>query len=498
MKTQNSLELARYFHAQGLSTIPCHAQSKDPATGWKRFQYRPPETRELTQLFSEPNYNVGIVAGEASDRLLVVDIDSHHNVDRILKELHHPETWIVQTARGAHVYLRTPSTAKSASMDGIDLQAQGKYVLAPKSLHPTGVRYAWLHHPKRIAEIDSMELWPGLVLKPAEMRPDYVPMRAWQLLTGKASTWGHKAGQKPDYSTSAREWAALCSLANAGFDFERVLGLFEKHATAQGHFKHKIAPRGAQIAREWLAEDYKRAVEFVQTHQRPEQKTAHALRSWAMGRIWTGRTGAYDRAVYLAHVQIATQCGQLTFSGGARTLAELSGISKNTVCKANKRLVKAKLIRKVKNATVSLPVVWQLLLPLEEGLNLYTIPTPYVSKCTSFTHHDIFSWGALSKTGALIWEFLQDERLHSTGEIVRGTGRTAKTVRKLLEKMRQLGMVTFEIVHNRAGHAWGAVRGVNLDKVAEQLGVRGRADRKRDQHKRERSIHRRALLQGRA
>jgi hypothetical protein len=59
-----------------------------------------------------------------------------------------PATVEAITARGRHVYFRTPEGAAvrntaSKIAPGLDTRGDGGYVLAPPSIHPSGKRYAW-------------------------------------------------------------------------------------------------------------------------------------------------------------------------------------------------------------------------------------------------------------------------------------------------------------------------------------------------------------------
>src|SRR5262249_33015730 len=51
------------------------------------------------------------------------------------------------TARGRHIYFKMPATdlrnSASKLAPGIDVRANGGYVLAPPNMHPTGRPYAW-------------------------------------------------------------------------------------------------------------------------------------------------------------------------------------------------------------------------------------------------------------------------------------------------------------------------------------------------------------------
>ncbi len=99
-----------------------------------------------------PEANVGLVTGLESG-LLVLDIDADTDgLESIesLEEIHGdlPTTWAVRTGGGGmHLFFTHPggSVAGSAGKiaSGLDIRADGGYVVAPPSLHVSGNRYLW-------------------------------------------------------------------------------------------------------------------------------------------------------------------------------------------------------------------------------------------------------------------------------------------------------------------------------------------------------------------
>lgn len=93
--------------------------------------------------------NIAIVTGKVSN-LIVIDLDEKTLAHKIFSDwdaiLHH--TFVVETARGYHIYCRPksgtfPPTAKfmDSSGRGIDIKSEGGYVVAPPSIHPDGTKY---------------------------------------------------------------------------------------------------------------------------------------------------------------------------------------------------------------------------------------------------------------------------------------------------------------------------------------------------------------------
>jgi hypothetical protein len=94
-----------------------------------------------------PSSNVGIATGSG---LVVVDVDPRHDGDRTLADLvasrEMPTTPTVRTGGGGlHLYYtgEVPRVGTDALGRGVDVKAQGGYVVAPPSVHGSGGIYEW-------------------------------------------------------------------------------------------------------------------------------------------------------------------------------------------------------------------------------------------------------------------------------------------------------------------------------------------------------------------
>lgn len=99
-----------------------------------------------------PNANIGIATGLETG-IFVVDIDPKNGGNESLAELLEknrlPETLTVRTGSdGRHIFFKCNTTIKSNAGKlgkGIDIRAEGGYVVAPRSIHPNGSQYRWLN-----------------------------------------------------------------------------------------------------------------------------------------------------------------------------------------------------------------------------------------------------------------------------------------------------------------------------------------------------------------
>jgi hypothetical protein len=133
----------------------CHSATMDESTirrWWRRY----------------PNGSVAIATGSASG-LVVIDQDNPAGGAvslEILEEIHGPLPYSrrVRTPNGIHVYTAHPgagiyiASARGIAA-GIDLRADGAYVVAPPSTHISGQQYVWLDD-----EISHLEACPAWIV----------------------------------------------------------------------------------------------------------------------------------------------------------------------------------------------------------------------------------------------------------------------------------------------------------------------------------------------
>jgi len=119
-----------------------------------------------------PMANVGIATG-AESGLIVVDVDPRHGGDESLGRLEEqyglfPKTpWAWSGGNGEHIYLRHPgkphivrNIQTLGGFPGLDLKADGGYIIADPSSHVSGRRYEWKRssHPDR-RDVASAPQW---------------------------------------------------------------------------------------------------------------------------------------------------------------------------------------------------------------------------------------------------------------------------------------------------------------------------------------------------
>ena len=131
-------------NAMGLSMIRVKSCGKvpDEGKGWQQIEYRPYETISFTS-----GDNAGVITGKQSG-IIVLDVDNEEIFSQACKANNWivPETFTVRTGKGYHYYYQLPEGDKeyrnrSKKDEGWDIRANGGYVVAPGSIHPSGSVY---------------------------------------------------------------------------------------------------------------------------------------------------------------------------------------------------------------------------------------------------------------------------------------------------------------------------------------------------------------------
>lgn len=144
------------YAKRGWAVLPCKPSGKTPATqhGYKDATT---EKRVIVAAWStNVRANVAVATG-AQSGIVVLDVDPRNGGDASLAELERvhgslPATPTVGTGGGGrHFYFSAPEGALRGGVlaPGLDVKADGGYVIAPPSVHPDGGKYRWVNGPTR-------------------------------------------------------------------------------------------------------------------------------------------------------------------------------------------------------------------------------------------------------------------------------------------------------------------------------------------------------------
>lgn len=182
-------DAAMAYRDKGLSVIPLR-ENKRPVFEWREYQSRLADYLEIKDWCERmPWMGIGIVTGHIS-KIVVMDLDNME-AQEFVKRKGLPHTPIAKTSKGVHIYMKMNPDDEWSNRSfqdlGIDIRAEGGYVVAPPSRHPSGHYYMWTDwHPWNCFFSPPVE-WMYEYLQ--ESREGGLKERGWQnsLLAGVSS-----------------------------------------------------------------------------------------------------------------------------------------------------------------------------------------------------------------------------------------------------------------------------------------------------------------------
>ena len=343
---QEIYEYAHTLHQRGVNVIPLAPQSKKPLAPWSYWTRSPQSWDDVLALFpSEAEaVNIAAVTGAHSAAvnddwgyLAVIDCDSAESfkaAQALIKRAIGGETLISRTARGGHIWLRTPWPLKSARWEGGEIRAHRAYVVAPPSTHPSGVPYRWVNPDASIVRCDAP--LPNIPWQYAALSK--LPRLAAAIMRGDERVLKRYA------TRSEIDWALILSLVNAGASFTRVKACY----IASRHPKH-LDPSRRDFERRLMAE-YLRAKEqgnnadYVAAREKAER-----VKAWALSAAFAGvtpRTREVDRRVLVAHSERAMKAGKSEWHMSRRDIEQAAQVGHITASRATQRLINAGLLKR--------------------------------------------------------------------------------------------------------------------------------------------------------
>ncbi len=471
--------------------FPLKPNSKEPLDkhSWKR------ESLEDLWKIAPADANIAIKCGGKAN-LLVIDCDNKdnpqtfNNLSFYLSGLGIGTYPVIRTASqiGKHIYLKC-NNAQSGSYRNIKQDfgsgevrfGQGCYVVAPPSIVQESGIYQIIEGDLSCRpEIDFQDIQPLIsTVQVKENDCEKLLERISQY--AKWLLFGIYIERYP--SRSEHEQALILSCINSELSFDEILNLFINYP-AGGKFREKYL-KNPNHAIDYLLRSYENAKKYAENNISKGREKAIQAKTWAESRAWKGRTGSFDKTVFLAHSQLAYQSGKIQYRASCRELAEKSGMSIMGISNANKRLEKMGFIEKIKYSTNNLASIYSL-------VQTCTHPQSNdVRECITLHNHDVFRFQGLGKSGFEIWQAVQAGP-KTIKELEAITGRHRTTIKRKLEKMINIiDIRTGEIVSmvDYDGERYQAKENVDLDYIAELLGTKGMGERQKEQHIREREEH---------
>jgi hypothetical protein len=484
----SKLEAVRELYALGFNVLPLYFGSKQSAGNWKMVKAtRLPEACLDSQFVDR---NVGVLVGQTSRNLFVVDCDTNEAFNYWAEKLHNRglDKWVVSSFHGGHFwFLSEDGEVKSTYKkdqglykpeNGYQIWGRNHYVVTPPSIRTdgefSGFVYSWLRR--------EGELPP--VLKASEIEDIFPKVKVIKaLLAGRLTPLAYRAiidhSNKGYPSHSEAEFAAVMSLLRIGWGEDEIVNLFNEYQPP--HFAK------AKSDERWLMEHMIAPAKAV---VRSNQGTSiQHMYAWSRDRMWMGRTGKTDRLVFEACCERAKIEGPYRFRATVREIGELCNQSDKTVNKSIRRLVNdgiLKLLTIQKFERVREPNYFSI---PEEIQHYHSSET---TKCTipvvlssEFREHDTWHRYGLGKNALFIYEYLlgmpmfKGETAQEITSALQGTmGMKLRAVETALRRLASVGLAG----DNNGMWKANYVKLDRLDEIAERLGVFGKAQKRQEVH----------------
>lgn len=474
---------------------------------WKRLQYsrlsRNDKNYGLRNLFAG-ECNVAVMCGITSNNLFVLDCESieifHYHLQQMIdRKL---PIWAVKTARGGHIYL----CAENGEVHNIELgiltdtevKARNGYVLAPPSIHPSGVAYTWVVRQGDappivdVNDIDWLKNRQGEKVSLTYDAPSNSKTGDWSMcvvspasnLAKDTKDYLHTGGHLTEGSRNNRLFKAACDLSGNKY--------------GQGEAEHILTPIALMSG--LTNYEVQATIKSAYSRQRTPSKTTQApLRQswkyallWATQRKWDNRTAGSDRALFIALIERARVSSNENdvFRASIRELSELSRLGTTTIQRGLTRLQEMQIIFNAGYDNTSQASLWRfsnkilsVAKQIELNLNTVSIPPYWLRYSESVFNSDIVERGALGHSVLFVYEFMRT--LHypmMPSDIAEALDISLNQVNYALRKLKEHELV------QRLDKGWYLLKMTlpELEAVFEH--VQGKGSERAEGYRREREV----------
>jgi hypothetical protein len=489
--------------ARGWSVFPVAACGKTPATAhWPTDATTDPQ--QIAAWFAgAARPNIGIACGPSG--LLVIDEDRPGALETFAAARGEalPATFTVVTGRGRHLYFEAPTEVVvgnglgRAGGNGFDVRGSGGYVVAPGSVHASGVPYQPIDAGVPVAPL------PDWLLEELHGIPDDKPLpiaegtgrlspRGRQLLLhgDQAGTFVTAAGQ-PTRSNLGQ--AIAVSAVRAGWTTDQfAMAMLDPEN--RGGLKWQLMARSKAVPD--LHRKFEAAYRWALANP-PGDPALRATMEMALKRMahypWPNpKTQNSDRRVMFALIQLAEELGTVEVHPGCRTLGQRAGLTDGTALCALARLVSYGLIERVFGPRSSdaadcyriLPKCWLFDARVETILS-----GPRVSNTPRLVR-EAFHRKALGSGPQAVYEAGLEAGWLTVKQLAAQTHKTPATVRDALHRL-QAAPVPGAVRNRPNGRLWRIVpySDEDLHQIATAYGTAGADRRAAARRQRERNAY---------
>lgn len=512
--TLTSASASQELYRIGLNVFPLPYGRKS-GYPWRRLQYtrlhRQHSIFGIFPLFAG-HCNVGVMCGITSANLFVIDCE---HPDTFFAHLHqleqrHIPRWAVVTARGGHIYLRCREGEVDNIAPGIlpnaEIRGKNSYVLAPPSIHPSGVEYRWLFQEGKeppavsVEEINWLRDEHGKRLQLTATPNARSYKITWK--RGTVSPYSNLSKTTKDYlknghlipegTRNNRLFSAACDMLGNDYSISEIENLLMPLAIGSGLTQREIIATLHSAAAQTRSPARPQQFQHKTDNMPHKALWRHAL-FFASHHEWVGRTSGNQKALFLALIEKArvgiNEHG--VFRASLRELADLARMTVNTVRRNLATLQKytPPLLFKVGEDRMSGASLWRFSdAVLQEGKrqeNLLdaAVPEHWLRYAESLFHSDGAERGAMGKSGMFLYRFMTDKPTPMMPSALAAASRLSiNQVNYALSKLKKLGLV------QRIKTGWVITGNFTDEELGRISHAEGWGEKRRRRHQREREI----------
>lgn len=503
---------ALMLYDAGLNVFP-QPYGRKGGYAWKRLQYTRLQRDNgdaSLMLVTAGECNLAVMCGRTSGNLFVLDCESEGAFNYHLAQLQQRQVplWAAKTPRGGHIYLRcTDGEVKNIEpgrMKDAELRGQNCYVLAPPSLHPSGVVYEWIFQqgdaPPAVHAglIDWLTEADGTPLKLEVERygPSALPgtlsvLSPASALSRKTRDYIQNGHLIPEGTRNNRLFRAACDLQGNDYPQDEAIRILVPAATGSGLDMREIMAT--------IASAYSQAREPAGRNiWAPPRSTLwqYAL-LWVANQLWSGAGKVSERTLLLAMVERARLSANErgVFRASIREIAVLGRMGTATVQRTLTRLTMGEnaVLRKCGKDRMSGATLWQFgehILNAGQSLanRLRTLPQHWLQYMRALFTSDATERGALGHNGMYLYQvMLSQEKPLMPSELAEAAGMTLNQVNYALKKMREMDLI------ERGESGWRAIV-VDEDELAQRAPTQGKGEQRRERFALERRLYKGRIL----
>lgn len=498
---------------QGLNVFP-QPLGKKGGYPWRALRYtrlaRDSKKASLREAFLG-NCNLAVMCGRTSGDLFVIDCETPKALSHHMEQLRKRSIplWVVKTARGGHIYLRSTrgevESIPAGVIPDVEIRGAGGYVLAPPSLHPSGVCYEWLvREGSSIPQVDPARIdWlftakrnaVDLTVRPKRRKLQVIALSPNSALSKATRDYIARGAALPEGTRNNRLFAAACDMLGCSYAAIEVEAILKPIALASGLSLYEVEATLASASSQTRTPSRPQSIH----HKHDDRYSWRLAMLYATLHRWDGPTASQERALFLAMIERHRLGGNErgVFRASIRELAAMARMGINTVQRILRRWQQLgqPIIFHVGSDQTSGAHTWRFADRVYQHARRFLannpdhlIPAHWLHYSEALFTSDVVERGGVGKSAMFLYSFMQQlNRAAFPSELARLSNLSINQVNYGLAKLRELGLV------QRTTTGWCCI-GMSLSALTQHVveqrpAIAGRGERRRRTFAEQRSAY---------